>query len=96
MSEPIDKDKLEAAVNVVYEARKTRRAYPKGDCDSGGRWFPSVDENADGFTASIRPPSRSWPYSYMRAACSRRHVEALADVNPGFLLRLAEEISHRL
>ncbi len=74
-------------IQKVYEARKLRLIHPDGRFDSGGRWYPSDSENADRFTLGIRSPSRSWPYSYMVAARTRRHVARLAEANPEFFAR---------
>lgn len=71
-------------IQKVYEARKARLLHPDGHFDNGGRWYPSDRENSDGFTAGIRSPSRAWPYSYMVAARTRKHVKALAEANPDF------------
>lgn len=80
---------LEAAVNALYIARRDRQAHPQGKLDKGGRWYPSDEEDADGFTATLRSPSAAWPYSYMTGARTRKHITALALVNPQFVLAQA-------
>jgi hypothetical protein len=83
------KMKLELAIALLFAARKFRIVNPEGEFDSGGRWHPSDSENADFFTAGIRSPSRTWPFSYMLAARTRKHIKALADVSPEFVLEAA-------
>lgn len=86
---------LSAAVKALYTARRDRRAHPDGSFDRGGRWYPSDAENADNFTSGIRGPSRSWPYSYMVAARTLKHVKALASVNPDYVLREASKLENK-
>lgn len=71
---------LKAAIKSVYEARRDRWVHPEGTFDGAGRWYPSDTEDADGFTSSIRSPSRAWPYSYMVAARTKKHVTALIQI----------------
>ena len=80
---------LEAAIEALYVARRDRQASPEGKFDRAGRWYPSEEEDADDFTSGIRCPSANWPYSYLKAACTRKHVRNLAAVNPEFVLREA-------
>jgi hypothetical protein len=75
---------------LVYKARKARVLHPTGDFDSASRWTPSSDENADCYTANVRTPSRRWPYSYMKAARTKKHLVALAVDNIDFLCRRSE------
>lgn len=83
---------IEQAIIAVYEARKARKSHPAGSFDKGGRWYPSAAEDADSFTSSIRSPSAAWPYSYMLAARTRKHIKALAAVSPDYVLALAAAI----
>lgn len=80
------------AVDLVYAGRKDRRIHPEGRFDNAGRWWPSDDEDADSFTLDVRTPSKSWPYSYMKAARSKRHIKALAEVNIEFVLKEASAL----
>jgi hypothetical protein len=78
-----------SAVERLYKARKARKAHPQGKQDKQGRWYPSDAEDADGFTANVRSPSAAWPWSYMTAARTKKHIKALAAVNPAYVLHLA-------
>ena len=70
---------VKAAAAPVYESRRDRETNPDGTFDSAGRWYPSRKEDADDFTRGIRSPSRAWPYSYMVAARTKKHVVALVE-----------------
>lgn len=83
-------------IQTVYEARKNRLVHPNGKSDNGGRWYPSEDENADNYTDRLRSPSRSWPWSYMTGARTRKHVAALAEANPAYFAKLLEEAKAKL
>jgi len=61
------------AITECYEARRDRKVHPEGKFDSAGRWYPSSSEG----TPSVRSPSRAWPYSYLLACRTRRHVAGL-------------------
>ena len=69
------------SIQIVYIARRDRRIHPVGTFDNAGRWYPSDAEDC-GVSNSHRSPSRSYPYSYMTACRSRRHVAALAAQSP--------------
>ena len=60
--------------------RQARTEHPDGSFDNANRWEPSAEENCDNFTRWIRSPSRAWPNTYMKAARSLEHCEALNDV----------------
>ena len=81
------------AALVLYAHRKARSnspyAKPQGSSDNGGRWYPSDAEDADGYTRSIRSPSRAWPWTYLKAACSRKHCIALAEIDPFAMMQRA-------
>lgn len=80
---------LKAAVEALYVARRDRQAHPEGKFDRQGRWYPSEEEDADGYSAGLRTPSRSWLYSLMNGARTKKHITALALSNPEFVLREA-------
>lgn len=86
--------RLDAAVEILYLARKHRIAHPIGKTDfsSGERWYPSDLEDADVYTASIRPPSRNFPFSYAHAARTRKHIRALANEVPEFVIEQASKV----
>ncbi len=81
---------IEAAVELVYAARRARVISPQGEAFSGNRWYPSDSENADNYTSAIRSPSYNWPWSYLKAAGSRRHIKDLSVAKPTFVLEQAE------
>lgn len=83
-------------IQTVYTARKDRIVHPEGKFDNAGRWYPNEDENADGFTSTVRSPSRSWPYSYMVSARTRKHVAALAESNPEYFAAILNEAQKKL
>ena len=83
---------IDQAIQTLYQARKKRICNPVGKFDNGGRWYPSPEENADNYIARLRSPSRTWPYSYLFGARTRRHIAALARVNPEFVLEQAEAL----
>lgn len=65
------------ATYILWTARSSRAVHPEGHFDGGGRWYPSERENPEGFTASLRGPSRAWPFSYLVGARTRKHAAAL-------------------
>ena len=75
------------AALVLYAHRKARSnspyAKPQGSSDNGGRWYPSDAEDADGYTRSIRSPSRAWP---------RKHCIALAEIDPFAMMQRAAKL----
>ena len=68
--------------------RQERTEHPAGKFDKAGRWEPSTSEDCDGFTSHTRTPSRAWPYSYLLAARSLEHCEALSDADHADVLML--------
>lgn len=51
-----------------------------GRTDNAGRWYPR--EDIAEYFAGIRSPSRAWPYSYARAAMTRKFATWLAANKP--------------
>ena len=78
-------------IAAVYAARKDRLIHPQGSFDKQGRWYPSKAENVDGYTDSLRSPSRAWPYSYMVGARTLKHIKALAERAPEHFATLVVE-----
>lgn len=71
---------LKTLTQTAYEARRDRQVNPEGKFDGAGRWYPSQTEDADGsIERTHRSPSRAWPYSYMTACRTRKHVKALVE-----------------
>lgn len=75
-----------------WRRRVARTEHPDGRNDQARRWYPSASENIDGFTDHVRSPSQAWPFSYMLAARTLAHCEALdhADFEDLTLLRQAK------
>jgi len=71
----IDKTQL---VNALYVSRRSKRTRPEGQFDEFGFWFPSQRES-QGDVRNIKPPSDSWPHSYLIHCRSRRHCAVLVD-----------------
>jgi len=74
-----------------YIARRDRRKHPLGHFDGGGRWYPSEDETRS-CCATIRAPSRRWPYSLMLHCRTIRHVAALYGVEASDVRRAAKRL----
>lgn len=72
------KDEIKRLVQVLYEGRRDRLVNPDGTFDNAGRWYPSEAEDA-GVSHTHRSPSRAWPYSYMTACRTRKHVSVLVE-----------------
>ena len=79
-------------INVVYRALQDRVIHPEGEFDKGGRWYPSEKEN-QGVTDIIRSPSKAYPYSYLVACRSKKHVKAIAENAPELFQRKLNLIS---
>lgn len=77
-------------IQFVYEALRDRVIHPDGKFDNAGRWYPSEAEDC-GISRVIRTPSRAYPYSYLVACRTRKHVTQLAAQSPALFERhLAE------
>lgn len=74
-----------------YIARRDRRKHPSGRFDGGGRWYPDENE-ARQCCATIRAPSRRWPYSLMLHCRTARHVAALYGVEVSDVRRAARRL----
>ncbi|CAN8140345.1 hypothetical protein THIOSC15_2180001 [uncultured Thiomicrorhabdus sp.] len=59
------------SVNTVFEALKGRFENPRGNFDNVGRFYLSEDIK---HLSSARTPSRSWPYSEMNEARTRKFI----------------------
>ena len=69
--------KVKSLARIVYEDRQARREHPEGAFDSAQRWYPSAREDQCGDGSYTRPPSRSWPYSYMLRCRTLDHCRVL-------------------
>lgn len=70
-----------------YLDRKYRICHPDGDFDSGGRWYPSEDEECQ-CCRNIRQPSRSHPLSLNRHCRTIIHVANLHSASDKELRKL--------
>lgn len=77
-------------VDLVFESRKKRRTSPEGYLKPNGVWMPSQDENCDSYTEHLRPPSRNYPWGYLRGACAKTHIAALCELNPVYFARVLD------
>lgn len=75
-----------AEITELYEALRDRVINPDGTFDNGGRWYPSAAEDC-GVSSTVRSPSKAWPFSYMTACRTLKHVKALADQSPDLFAR---------
>jgi hypothetical protein len=67
-----DREQLNLAARAYFDLQN-RKTDPEGNFDSGGRWYPS-DAEKQACCASIRSPSRNFPYSYLLHCRSVQHV----------------------
>ena len=61
-------------IKEVYIALRDRIKNPVGEFDKGGRFYAEYSD-----LMNVRTPSRSWPYSEMKAARTLKFVRALAE-----------------
>lgn len=76
-----DEEKLEEAIDGLWNSRKTRAEHPEGSFDNSGRWYPSNEEECR-CCRHVRSPSRNWPYSLIKHCRSRAHLTRLAEESP--------------
>lgn len=60
-------------IDVVYQELKERKIHPSGRFDSAGRFYLDHADLVD-----VRSPSRTYPYSQMRAGRTKKYVRAVA------------------
>lgn len=65
---------------ALYQQRQARQAHPAGSFDRAGRWHPDETETCD-CCASVRSPSRRFPYSLMQHCRTIKHIAQLAGVS---------------
>lgn len=63
-----------------YRSRKNRNSHPAGSFDRAKRWEPDAEEWCS-CCASIRSPSKAFPYSLMTHCRSLEHVANLFHVD---------------
>lgn len=59
---------------LVFQLLKDRKLHPKGEFDKGGRFYLTHGE-----LVNVRSPSRTYPYSQMKAGRTMKFVNALCD-----------------
>jgi hypothetical protein len=64
---------------LEFVCRELRFHHPDGTFDEGGRFYPSEKEARD-CCATIRAPSRAFPFSLMKHCRTIKHVANLYDV----------------
>ena len=74
-----------------YIARQKRESHPEGRFDNAQRFYPSNKERQD-CCDYIRPPSRSYPYSYIKHCRSIEDVANLYGVDATELRHHAREL----
>jgi len=57
-----------------------------GKADSANRWYP--DSDVAPYFVGIRSPSRAWPYSYAKAAQTKKFAAWLLANRPEIATRL--------
>ena len=72
----------------LFINRKSRRTHPAGTFDNANRWYPTNEEECD-CCATIRSPSRAYPYSLMVHCRTAKHIANLNDIS---LIDLKKEI----
>jgi glycosylphosphatidylinositol transamidase (GPIT) subunit GPI8 len=80
-------------INTVYMALKERDIHPDGTFDNKNRWYPSADEDID-ITNSVRSPSAAWPYSYLTACRTKKHVKTLLEHSPELFTRQLQKANN--
>ena len=68
----------------LYQLRQSRQAHPAGRFDNAGRWYPDATEVRD-CCASVRDPSRRFPYALLTHCRTVRHIAALCGVSEAAL-----------
>jgi len=57
-----------------------------GKSDNANRWYPNPDIAE--YFASLRSPSRAWPYSYAKGAQTIKFAKWLAEKKPALAKQL--------
>jgi hypothetical protein len=60
-----------------------------GFFDNAGRWEPYDEYNIPGTFIKVRPPSRQWPYSYLKHFYTKKYAKKLAEAKPMAYMFLA-------
>ena len=87
----IPADQLVTVAARTYLDRRDRASHPAGSFDKAGRWLPTGDEYQS-CCASIRYPSRAWPYSLLVHCRTAEHVASLYGVDALTVKRTARQL----
>lgn len=82
----------------LYIQRYSKQSYVEGSFDNAKRFYPE-GRDMEVMRDDVRSPSRSWPYSYMRACTSKEHCARYfnADADAvGTIVRAAEKLKFPL
>jgi hypothetical protein len=80
-------------MGIKFRDLRDRRTNPAGHFDSAGRWYPA---HICPKCASVRSPSRAWPYSYLKHCRTADHVASVAGVDATMVKRVAKAIDQTL
>lgn len=61
-----------------------------GKSDSAGRWYPYSDISE--YFNHIRSPSRAWPWSYAKAAQTKKFAKWLCANHPDIASKFKEDV----
>lgn len=79
---------------LEYLKRQARVSHPDGSFDKQHRWYPSAQENC-GVSDTIRLPSARWPFSYLHACRSLKHVATLFGADETDMRRAMKDLKDR-
>jgi hypothetical protein len=84
-------------IAIVFQAMKEREIHPDGTFDNKRRWYPSADEDIE-ITNNVRSPSVAYPFSYMKACRTKKHIQNLLQHSPELFcshLKKVNDINYR-
>jgi hypothetical protein len=84
-----------ADAGLEFVCRELRLHHPDGTFDEGGRFYPSEKEARD-CCATIRAPSREFPFSLMKHCRTIKHVAKLYEVSEKAVKAEAEKVRQQL
>lgn len=68
------KEKVDQAVNIIFEKLQDREIHPTGEFDSKKRFYLKK-----GHLVNVRGPSRAWPNSEMVAGRTKKYIKAVFE-----------------
>jgi len=66
------KEKINKAIEIVYEMLQNREIHPSGEFDKQKRFYLT-----HGHLVDVRSPSKAWPNSEMFAGRTKKYVKAV-------------------